>query len=318
MPTPQIHFHMPLTMAESWDTLPGFYKRLRSEFAARGVTAELRYRDIAALDPEPPAHCFDFVHNGRVQRPRTLNTGLGYIRPFWYADPIGVLADSSLAGELFDPQTVPAEKARQFCARQRSRLIATRSSRHPQPDERQEFPEGCIAVFLQGVSDPIARSRHMDAGAMLAVVLAHRGGRPLVVKPHPNNHDQETMDLIAMLLADHPDVIVTGANVHDILRRAAVTVSVSSAVALEGMLHGKPAVLFGRADFHHVALTVQQPSDWPAALRRAMATDWDFEPFLYWFLAQGMINAGREDMFAVLLARMVLVGADLAALGLAD
>ena len=307
---------MPLTMADSWDKLPGFYKRLRIDFAARGVVAQLRHRNVAALDPDPAPHCFDFVHNGRVQRPRTLNTALGYIPPFWYADPIGVLADSSLADTAFDPASVPKAEARAFCARQRKRLVGTRTSRHPQPTDRQDFPQGCIAVFLQGWSDPIARSRHMDAADMLQAVLDHPGGRAVVVKPHPKNLDQETQDLIDMLQANHPDVIVTGANVHDILRCADVTVSISSAVALEGMLHGKPAVLFGRSDFHHAALTVRHAPDWPAALARALGTSWDFEPFLYWFLADAMINAGRDDMFDRLLTRMEQVGADLGALGL--
>lgn len=136
-----------------------------------------------------------------------------------------------------------------------------------------------------------------------------------MVKPHPRNFGPETAEICALLTACHPDVRVTNANLHDIVAGAALTVSISSSVALEGMLHGVPAVLFGLSDLHHCAVTVRKATDWPAALDQAIAREWPFEAFLFWFLRRQNVWAARPFLSRVL-ERMAAQGADFAALGI--
>jgi hypothetical protein len=88
-----------------------------------------------------------------------------------------------------------------------------------------------------------------------------------------------------------------------------------SSLALEGMLHRVPAILFGRSDLHHCAVTVQRPEDWPQALQRALATDWPHDRYLLWFLRWQNVEAARPFLPKVL-ARMAGQGADFAALGI--
>ena len=311
--TGRIHFHVPGHMTDpAGEELPKFYRLLIAEFQARGAATAVVHRDLEHLAHGDLAPGFHFVHNGRIERPRLLNTGLAYLYPFWYMDPTGIHADSTLTKAPFVASDTPG--AQRFADRLARRLVASRTSRYSQPDHRETFPAGSIAVFLQGWSDPVARVRHMDSRAMLAAVLADTGGYPVVVKPHPQNHDAETAEALHWLTRHHPAVIQTRANVHDILASAALCVTISSAVALEAMLHRVPSVLFGRTDFHHCAETVRTAAGWPAARDRALATPYPFAGFLHWFLGNGMINAGRGDMIGEVVRRMAAQGCDIAAL----
>lgn len=295
--------------------LPGFYRHLSKGLSDLGAKVEIRHRDVDDLASTPPRPDFGFVHNGRIARQGILNTGLAYIAPFWYVDKAGIFADSSIAAALFDPGTVAPQPAERFYSRLSARLCGSRESRYPQKAEHTDIPAGSIAVFLQDLSDPVERARYMTAREMLQSVLAHTNGRPVIVKPHPRNMGEETAQLQDWLARAHPDVIVSDANLHDILASAAVSVSISSAVSMEGMLHRVPAVLFGRSDFHHCAETVRRAQDWPAALDRALNRDWPFDRFLFWFLREHCIAAGSKRMMPTVLNRMREAGADMTELG---
>lgn len=294
--------------------LPLFYKMLRQKLTQRGADVQIVTRAAEWMAAGLRPGDFHFVHQGRAPGPRVLNCAVAYLNPFFYADPQGIYFESTNTAAPFDAAQIPADRAAIFFDDLVSRHVTPRRSRYAQPPEVRDFPPGAIAVFLQDWSLPVDRARFMGAKAMLAAVLAHRGGRPVIVKPHPRNQGIETLELLD-LLREHPDVIVTDANLHDILRQAAVSVSISSSVAVEGMLHRVPAVLFGRSDLHFCAHTVQVPGDWPAALTRALATDWPFAPFLFWLLHRRSVRTG-PGMMGPMLKRMKAAQADFVALGL--
>jgi len=301
----RILFHVtPQHLASDGEVAGLFYRNLWADFAAAGFRVAAVRRDLSDLSGLEDPGQFHFVHNGRVQHPRVLNTGYGYLGGYWYADPKGVFADSSISDQIFDPAKVRYKPASAFFSRMVRKLVQPRHSRYNQPMDVRQFPAGAIAVFLQGTSDPVDRARHVGASAMVEAVLAHRKGRPVIVKPHPGNQDAETGQIIARLRAEAPEVIVTDANIHDILAAAAVTVSICSAACLEGMLHRKPAVLFGRTDFHHCAQTVQRPGDWPGALERALCQPVPYRKYLYWFFEQNLIDAKGASRFDRILARI--------------
>jgi len=313
----RILFHMPRHMAApDGSDLPPFYQHLKDGFTALGARVAIRHRDMDALVRGPIQPDFNFVQNGRIARAGLLNIGLAYIYPFWYVDPKGVFADSSLSDLAFDPLSIPQKPAIRMFARLEARLKTARISRYAQEPAVTTFPKGAIAVFLQDWSDPVERARHMTARAMLETVIRHVGGRPIIVKPHPRVRGLETFEILDWLARDHPNVIVTEANLHDILAAAAVSVSISSAVSVEGMVHRVPSIVFGRTYFHHCAETVQSPADFPAALARALTRDWPFEAFLFWFFRENCISSGGERMMPNILARMQCQGADFKALRL--
>ena len=295
--------------------VPQFYRRVLDQLAALGARTSILRRDYDVLAAPDGAH-FDLVHNGDVNRVQALNLAPAYLAGFYYADPQGIYFESTITAKTFRPEAIEAQYATPFAEDMRRKWVHSRKSRHPQPSEVQQFGQGHIAVFLQDWSDPVERARHMTADQMVMTVVKAAAGRQVVVKPHPKNSARETQKIRQWLVRNHPQVRLTDANIHDILAGAAVTVSISSSVALEGMLHRVPAILFGRSDLHHCAETVARPEDWPAALDRALHRDWPFDAFLLWFLRRQNLDAGRPYLDRVL-DRMVLQGADLAALGIA-
>ena len=269
--------------------VPHFFRRLMAGLAGLGAQTEILARDFDAIaEPSAEGH-FDFIHMGRLPRRHALSLGVAYMPGFFYLDPKGVHFESSITDKVFRPGAVPADKAEAFFGQLQHSFVAARKSRHPQPEERRDFGNGHLAVFLQDWSDPVERAQLIDAETMVRTVVEGAAGRHVVV--------------------------ITDANVHDILRGAAATVSISSSLALEGMLHRVPALLFGRSDLHHCATTVARPEDWPAALDRALGTAWPYERFLLWFLRWQNVDASRPFLPRVL-ERMQAQGADFAALGI--
>lgn len=311
----RVRLHLPSHMVgDDPEKVPAFFRRLLAGLEGLGARTQILARDYEALlDPAPEGH-FDFIHMGRQPRMQALSLGVAYLPGFFYVDPQGVNFESSITARGFYPRKVPEEAAASFFATLRQRHVETRRSRHPQPEAAQDFGQGHLAIFLQDWSDPVERAQYMDSEAMVRCVVEGAGGRPVVVKPHPRYQGRETRAILRYLRG-RPGVTVTTGNVHDILKGAAACISISSSLALEGMLHRVPAVLFGRSDLHHCATTVTRPEDWPAALESALATAWPFERYLLWFLRWQNVEASRPFLPKVL-DRMAAQGADFAALGI--
>ncbi|MDZ4312565.1 MAG: hypothetical protein U1A24_18610 [Cypionkella sp.] len=309
----RVLLHMPQHLADE-ARLPQFYRTIARGLHQRGAEVAVVHRQIEALQGLPPGPDFHLVHNGAAQGACLLNCAVAYLAPYFYADPQGIYFESRVTSARFDPTLQPEAQMMRRFQMLRARYVEPRISRYAQPAPVQSYPIGAIAVFLQDWSEPVARARHMTAAEMVQTVVAGAMGRPVVIKPHPRTRGLETLELLQDLALQHPEVIVTEGNLHDILASAAVCVTISSSVALEAMLHRKPVVLFGRSDLHHCASTVRQAADWPEALRRALSQDWPYEAFVYWFCEQHL--RGGKDMIAPLLTRMRAAGADFAALGL--
>jgi len=313
----KVRIHLPRHLLDQVAPGPkGFYPRLMQDLGARGAQVETCWRDLDALELPSGPRDFDFIHQGRIDRPRALNTCVAYLDGFWYVDPKGVFADSSLTDLPFDPAGIPAARAAEFFARQVNDRVVARHSRYAQPRDLRRFGPGHIALFLQTDSDPVRRVQHISREQMVDCVLAQTAGRAVVIKPHPQDDSSETRGWLARLANGRPDITVTDANVHDVLAGAAVSVSISSAASVEGLLHRVPAVVFGRTDFHPCAVTVRQPQDWPAALISAMARGWPFEAFVFWFFRKGCVPVTWARFGDMIVERMKARGADLAALGI--
>lgn len=312
-----VRLHLPRHLLDqAVPGLVGFYPRVMHELGARGLRVRAIWRDLDALVAPCAPSDFDIIHQGRIARDRALNTCVAYLDGFWYVDPKGVFGDSSIADLPFDPALVRAVRARTFFDKLVSSRVRARKSRYHQASEQRCFGPGHITVFLQTDSDPVRRVQHLDRAAMVGAVLAETGGRQVVIKPHPQDQAPATLRWLTDLAQSRADITVTDANVHDVLAGAAVSVSISSAASLEGMLHHVPAVLFGRSDLHHCAVTVRQAQDWAEAMHVAITRVWPFEAFVFWFLRQGCVPVTWAGFADTLLERMRAQGADLAALGL--
>jgi hypothetical protein len=290
-----------------------YYVKLIAGLRKMGIRVETVLHDrattLAAVNATPGMHIVD---HGSLRHARILNTGIAYIYPFWNLDPWGIRALSSIAEMAFDPATIDAAMAAEFTTRLRKRLVDARLSRYPQPDTRVDLPKGCIAVFLQSEAHrEVGETCYLSMRQMLAALVARSDPRSIVIKPHPRDHDARTMAYLARLAGRDPRVMVVNANIHDMLSQADVAVTINSAVGIEAHLHRLPVVLCGQADFHHAMVTVTDRRDMDAAIAQALTTDWQHDAYLYWYLCQHCLNAGKPSLVVDFLTKIAALSPEI-------
>jgi hypothetical protein len=317
--TARVILHLPDVYHESFRGMKhlAIYPRIEAAVLARGGTIAIEKRPTPLFSNDIKAGDGDLhiVESGGIRGAGWLNAALSYLEGYWHLDPAGVLADSSIRERSFDPGRVDPIAAGAYADQLHKRFAAARRSRYRQAREVADVPEGCIAVFLQGPAPQRRKQAYTSYTNMLRAVAAGAQGRPVVVKAHPLKPDMGAAQ-IAEVRAMGFDLIESSANVHDILARAAVTVSINSAAAMEGFLHGKPAVLFGKADFAQFCETVQKPQDFAAALQAALSRKQDYAAALYWYFGQQCLHLDAPDFEARMWAIFAAAGFDAARLGL--
>lgn len=316
----QVVFHLPEAAHDRFRRMKvyAFYRQLEAMLLARGGSIRLEGRPSHLFTGETVAGDGDLhiVENGFVRGEGYLNATLAYLEGFWHLDPRGGLANSSIGALDYDPKAVDEAAARRFFAGLKARFAQARHSRYAQPRTVAEVPAGCIAVFLQGPAPQRQGQAHLSYEAMLRAVAGGARGRPVLVKPHPLK-PEPGLAQIEKVRREGFDLIASTANVHDLLANACVSVSVNSATAIEGFLHGTPAILFGRSDFRHFVDTVHEPDGFAPALAAALAQKRDYACALFWYFGLHCLNLDAADFEGKVLAVFARAGFDAARLGLA-
>jgi hypothetical protein len=314
-------FHVPGQYLDTHQYL-ALFRRLDQVFRPRGAEIVVRDRRDGPRDSTPGAakHYDDgdlhIVDMGRLRGPGILNAAVAYIQPYWHLDPQGVQAESSIGTRVYDPRKIDYAVAGPFFEAMRADLLALRKSRRDQMERVTAFAPGAIAVFLQGLRPLQQGLAHCTPLELLRAVCAGAGGRQVLVKPHPLAAEDDA-EIIDAALAEGLPVTVTMANVHDIIAASVCTVSFNSAVALEGFLHRKPAILFGQSDFHHICETVRQPGEFAGALERLLARPpGGYAQFMFWYLGMNCLNLYGPAFEARVMATFEAAGFGAARLGL--
>ncbi|MDZ7905372.1 MAG: hypothetical protein U5N55_06100 [Cypionkella sp.] len=229
-----------------------------------------------------------------------LNTGVAYLTGYWHLDAQGVLADSSALMHPFDLAQVDRLAATAFARDLAQRFCTPRKSRYRQARKVQPLPKGCIAVFLQGPAPAARGQQYVSQANFVRAAIAAANGRAVVVKAHPLRRELGGA-LMERLRAEGLSFIEAEPNVHDLLAACAVTISINSAAAIEGFLHGKPAILCGRSDFGSQAEVLRDAADMPAALHSALTSTRDYAPWLHWYFNSFCLDLGAPNIEARIL-----------------
>lgn len=310
--------HLPGSILRDKVRLRAFYGKVADGLIERGARVEYLLHDRNLVPEQVAADAgFHIIDHGRLRHPRVLNSGLSYIRPWYYLDPWGMRAFSSLADKVFDPVAIDQKCARDFWNDLQQRTVEKRQSRYEQPSQKLDVPEGCIAVFLQTEAHrDVGELCYLTMRRMIKALLARDDPRPIVVKMHPRDTDLDSLKWIVGKARKDKRLRIIPANIHDILAACDLVVTINSAVGIEAMLHRKPVVLCGHSDFHHCAVTLRDAAQIEAATAQALRTDWPFETYLYWFFALNQLNSDAVDLSTAVIARIAATGFDLDKIGL--
>jgi hypothetical protein len=297
---PEIHLHINPRDLQGWRGRHrlALFNRLAEMCEARGLTfravartPEEMQRDHRVI-PDGNVHV---VENGRTQGDGWLNAAIAYLLGFWQMDPRGVHSESVASRAIFEAGEVDSAAANEFFAALNARFVQRRRSRFQQPRAvALDLPQGAVALFLQGPSAFFMGRCTLAMDELILAVAQGAGGRPVLVKPHPQVLE-DGRAAIDRAIAKGAKVQVTEANVHDVLAAAAVTVSVNSAVAMEGFLHRKPAILFGLSGFPSLVTHATGAADFPRALEAALATDWPYPEMVYWYFHRHALELAAPD-----------------------
>lgn len=210
-----------------------------------------------------------------------------YLYPFWHIEKEAERWEWPVAKAAFDPDIVDARKASNFYRFWRTRLF------DDAPGEARR--DGFVFVPLQGRLLEQRSFQYASPIQMLESVLEHDKRRQVAVTLHPNESytPQEEAALTA-LSEKHPRLLVLTTGMTRYLQNCDYVVTQNSSVGFMGLFFGKPLVLFGKTDFHHIALNVGEMGA-AEAIAAAPHHEPDYPSYLYWFLQMQAINAGRPE-----------------------
>lgn len=242
-----------------------------------GWVVAWRHADEPA-DPE----AYTLVHMRPPPTARSLVLRRAYHYPFWRIEPVAERWRFAVARARFDPAAIDPARAEAF-----RRHLAGRVLPGPPPRAGDR-----VLVPLQGQIRRERSFQTMSPIAMLRAVCAT--GLPVDATLHPREALSEAdRAALGALQARHPRLTV-GGNTAALLRDCAFVVTQNSAAAFDGFILGKPAVLFGQSDFHHIALNVAQMG-LSAALHAAPSHAPDYAAYLFWFLRRRAIDASAVN-----------------------
>lgn len=297
-------FHVPRSwLSLSSEGLTPFYLRLTDGLAARGVDCAVEVLERETLPARVAADdAIHVVHHGRYAHPRVRNADVAYIYPYWNFDAQGIRAFSSIAQMPFPQDDIDAQVARPFFRRLRQRMVGRRTSRYPQPEGGADVAPVAAAVFLQSEGHRVVgETCYLDRWEMLDGVCEALDG-PVVVKPHPRDHDPATEAGLRERLARYAHLRVSDGNIHDLIAAAERVVTINSAVGIEAYLHRKPVILCGQSDFHHVADVARSVGDLAQILSKPPRKR-AYDKFIWWYFGEQCLSSMDDDLTDRVMAR---------------
>lgn len=269
--------------------------RLAVEAAGWKVTLHPDPQRASMLDRDG----YHMVVNQPVGRDACLTLRPCGWEPFWQIEATNDRWDWQTARLKFRADTVDETRAAAFAANWRKVLFG----------EIDIETGGGLLVPLQG---KLLQRRHFQSESplgMLQAVLERWPGRTVTATLHPREvyTDDERLAL-AQLAATYPALRLSVGGTNAALARCDLVVTQNSTVALKGYLLEKPAMLWARIDFHHIAASVPE-----LGLDRAFAkveSDEvpDYARYMFWYLRQNALFAWSDGLQVAIRMRLAALG----------
>lgn len=220
--------------------------------------------------------------------------------PFWRIERTNDRWDWQAASEAFDPAMVDPRKGQQFVKHWAPKLF----------DGQLPGAGGGIFVPLQG---KLTEKRHFQSVSPLDMVraVARRWSkRRISLTLHPGeDYPIEELSALGRLVDQTPNVRLASGGSDPELLGCDLVVTENSSMALKGFVAGKPAMLWARIDFHHIAASVPRDGREAAfktaeAVLAGTAAPPDFGSYLVWYLKLRCLRSWDDSVEPAIRARL--------------
>jgi len=266
---------------------------IRSAFEKKGYQVELCQNSSQARLKSADDPGYSLFHMDDPFHPRALTLRRAYYYPFWRIEKSAKRWKWDIARETFQPEDIDAATAKQFCQYWRKRLFDL--------DEPSTRRDELVYIPLQGRLLERRSFQSLSPIEMIEAVLKHDPDRHIWVSFHPaETYIQSELNAVQSLADKTPRLSIRTEPMEAILARCAYVATENSSVALAGYFFHKPAVLFAKIDFHHIAVNADEIGN-RKAIRAAADLHPDYDRYLFWFLKLTAINGGAPDAEARIL-----------------
>ena len=277
-----------------------FVNRVVTAFRNCGFQADFKENSYNELLRSAKAPGYSMFHMDDPFHARALTMRRAYYYPFWRIEASAKRWEWQVAKAEFEPGDIDPDLASAFFAYWQNRLFGDAPS--------AASDQGYIYIPLQGRLLERRSFQTVSPIEMIKTTLAAAPDRVIRVTLHPKEqYSRAETDALDTLTEDQPRITRSSRSAEALVKDCAYVVTQNSSAAVIGYFHCKPAVLFGKIDFHHIAANVHDLGVAEAFMRvRAMRPP--FAKYLFWFLQTMSINAGREDAEEKILATVRTMG----------
>ncbi|MDG1532219.1 MAG: hypothetical protein P8Q99_12820 [Paracoccaceae bacterium] len=210
-----------------------------------------------------------------------------YFYPFWNIETTANRWQWSTAEDKFDARCIPKDEATSCANFLRQKQFGDKA--------RNISHQGLVYVPLQGRLLSQRSFQSCDPITMIKQVLEFDKTREVVATLHPKEtYSIEELNALSDLEAHHFRLTVSKGNMEIWLQGCDYVATQNSAAAFSGYFFKKPAVLFGRVNFHHIAANVHELGP-EAAINQVANLNPDFDAYIWWFLRHKSIHASKPD-----------------------
>ncbi len=264
----------------------------------RSAGMQVSYVDPEGADPRLGGFSVFYMRDPFVRNSVTLRKA--YYYPFWHIEHTNERWHWEVAETAFDPSKIDEAEARKFFQAWRRRLY--------EPLLKQVEKGDFVYVPLQGKLLEKRYFQHCSPIEMVEHVLAQEPDREIVVTLHPGEtYSDEERETLNEMVAKYARLSLRVGGMEELLPKCAYVVAMNSSVAFAGYFLKKPCVLFAGIDFHHIAANVDQLGI-KGAFQAVQGMKPPYPQYLWWFLQQMSINAGRPEAEDKIRARLAGLG----------
>lgn len=278
------------------DGTHNFINKLASVLQASGF--EVDYLDPAFADPR--ADGYSIFHMREPFARNSLTIRRSYFYPFWQIERSNERWHWEVALTQYHPGMVDGDVAQKFYGFWQKRLF--------EEPLKQISRDGFVYVPLQGRLLEHRLFQHCSPVEMIGHVLAQEPNKRVVAALHPKEtYSEDEYAVLERLQAEYDQLEIRVGGMETLLAGCDYVVAQNSSVAFSGFFFGKPCVLFGEIDFHHIAANVRLLGI-QGSFEAVHEAQPDYARYIWWFLQRMSINAGRPEAEDKIHARLTALG----------